>query len=278
MSLSPVFLFTPLAAGCWPDTTGCATADQDQCVDVKGTWIQSPHTGDWFFRDDRYGAFKGSSVAAPHDDGNPREPAKSIAFPHLGKAFIQKTKEGPLTQKYICSIMFGEYTVFGGNAWKECTLGGTHTLLQDKSPASGDPADKLSAGGKQDSLPTVQSGAAPTGAHVTKKGSQMASSLPTGRSHQTALVIDTRAGVSSAFQNRYNRLVESVNGANIKADIYTLRGNVAETGPGLVKGTPDQFVAPEGDEAEIDLVAWAAEQSYTLLLVAVDVKSAAQAA
>lgn len=98
--------------------------------------------------------------------------------------------------------------------------------------------------------------------------------LPTKKSHQTALVIDVRGGVSPQFKNRYQRLLESVNGNNIKVDVYTLRGNATATGPGLVAGSPDEFVAPDQDEAEIDLAAWAKDTEYNLLLVAVSPQAA----
>lgn len=95
-------------------------------------------------------------------------------------------------------------------------------------------------------------------------------SLPSGhRKHQTAVVIDVRNGASPAFVNRYTRLLQSLNGQNIKADIYTLRGNATSDGPGLVFGTPDEFVSPDQPAQEIDLQEWANEQGYTMLLVAV---------
>lgn len=91
--------------------------------------------------------------------------------------------------------------------------------------------------------------------------------LPTGRNHRTALVIDVRNGVTPDFTERYKRLLESVNGDNIKVDVYTLRSsNSSAGGPSLVRGTPDNnSSAPPAPE--IDLAAWAAEQGYDQLLI-----------
>lgn len=92
--------------------------------------------------------------------------------------------------------------------------------------------------------------------------------LPNSKEHRTALVIDIRSGVTADFRNRYQRLLESLNGNNIKVDVHTLRGNAANTGPGLVVGGPDAYVAPDQPAQEIDLLAWAADLGYTMLLVA----------
>lgn len=93
------------------------------------------------------------------------------------------------------------------------------------------------------------------------------SNLPTSRDHRTALVIDVRNGASPQFKERYNRLLQSVNGPNIKVDVFTLRGNATGDGPGLVPGTPDQYVAPNQPSQEIDLDAWASELGYDQLIV-----------
>lgn len=95
------------------------------------------------------------------------------------------------------------------------------------------------------------------------------SNLPTVRSHRTALVIDTRNGVDSKFQERYKRLLQSVNGPNIKVDIFTLRPNAVASGPALVPGTPDDSPAPDVPAASIDLNAWATGLGYDQLIVTV---------
>ncbi len=91
--------------------------------------------------------------------------------------------------------------------------------------------------------------------------------LPTGREHRTCLVIDVRNGITSEFRERYQRLLQSVNGPNIKVDVYTLRDNVTGDGPGLVPGTPDQYAAPLQPSQEIDLSEWAESVGYSQLLV-----------
>lgn len=49
---------------------------------------------------------------------------------------------------------------------------------------------------------------------------------PAGRSHRTALVVDGEAfDNNSTYNERVKRLVQSVNGPNIKVDIYVVRGD-----------------------------------------------------
>ena len=96
-----------------------------------------------------------------------------------------------------------------------------------------------------------------------------ASGLPTTRSHRTALVIDVRNGVNSQFRERYNRLLQSVNGPNIKVDVFTLRGNSLATGPALVPGKPEDTSAVDVPASPIDLNAWAAGLGYDQLIVTV---------
>lgn len=95
----------------------------------------------------------------------------------------------------------------------------------------------------------------------------MYDNLPSGRDHRTALVIDARNGITPEFRERYRRLLQSVNGENIKIDVYTLRGNASADGPGLVRGTPDEYTAPDQHPQEIDLYEWAGSIGYDMLIV-----------
>lgn len=95
--------------------------------------------------------------------------------------------------------------------------------------------------------------------------------LPTSRNHRTALVIDVRNGASADFQNRYERLLESVNGDNIKVDVFTLRGNLVQSGPALVAGAPGSAEPDFEEVEEIDLKAWARSLGYTQLLLSIPV-------
>jgi len=55
----------------------------------------------------------------------------------------------------------------------------------------------------------------------------------TEREHRTALVIDgDRFANDETYQERITRLLQSVNGVNIKTDVFTRKGNT------LVAGTP----------------------------------------
>jgi hypothetical protein len=57
------------------------------------------------------------------------------------------------------------------------------------------------------------------------------------KEHQSLLVFDATEGFDDKVEERFNRLVQSVNGQNIKVDIATLLGNpkiVAKTTPAQV--------------------------------------------
>ncbi len=95
----------------------------------------------------------------------------------------------------------------------------------------------------------------------------MYDNLPAHREHRTALVIDARNGITPEFRERYQRLLTSVNGDNIKVDVFTLRDNATGDGPGLVPGTPSQYAPPLQASQEIDLSEWAESLGYDQLLV-----------
>lgn len=95
--------------------------------------------------------------------------------------------------------------------------------------------------------------------------------LPSHREHRTALVIDIRNGVSADFENRYKRLLESVNGDNIKVDVFTLRSNLVASAPALVEGAPDAVAELDADEEEINLREWARSLGFTQLLLSIPV-------
>lgn len=81
------------------------------------------------------------------------------------------------------------------------------------------------------------------------------------RSHRTALVIDvSKSGSKGDFQERYNRLLQSVNGANIKVDVYTFDGVT------LRPGAPDAADGVEADSTS-SLEEFAAKLGYSQLLV-----------
>lgn len=56
--------------------------------------------------------------------------------------------------------------------------------------------------------------------------------LPFSRTHRTALVVDVRRGVDSEYEERVKRLFQSVNGSNIKVDIFNLTGPEATLAQG----------------------------------------------
>lgn len=84
-------------------------------------------------------------------------------------------------------------------------------------------------------------------------------SLPASRSHRTALFVNVSVDSSFGFRNRTARLLESLNGTNIKVDIYSVdpQGRISV---GLNFPT-------EAPDVNVDLVALATEAGYTQALI-----------
>lgn len=71
--------------------------------------------------------------------------------------------------------------------------------------------------------------------------------LPFSRTHRTALVVDVRRGVDSEYEERVKRLFASVNGSNIKCDIFNLTGPEAT----LTQGTTLPSAATVAAKADV---------------------------
>lgn len=84
------------------------------------------------------------------------------------------------------------------------------------------------------------------------------------KSHRTALIVDTTKGYSGKFQERVNRLLNSVNGPNIKVDVYTKQSSARET---ITPGAPSQ-TASSSPAATTDPQSFAKGLGYDLVLVA----------
>lgn len=92
------------------------------------------------------------------------------------------------------------------------------------------------------------------------------------RKHRTALFIDAVSPANGAFQERVNRLLQSVNGSGIKTDIH-----VVSPGSGASVQTVTQYadsvdLASTSADAELDvdaLKAWAKGQGYDQVLISV---------
>lgn len=82
-----------------------------------------------------------------------------------------------------------------------------------------------------------------------QKGNTMSNSLPTTRYHRTALVINTSEGVTSRFKERYERLLASVGGKNIKVDVFTQTS------------------------ADVDVAAWAKARGFDMLVTVTNPKA-----
>ena len=78
------------------------------------------------------------------------------------------------------------------------------------------------------------------------------------KQHRTALVIDVTKGFDGDFKERVNRLLQSVNGQNIKVDIFHFDGS------NVKPGAPP---TPAGTTSTVDIDAWAASQGYDQLVI-----------
>lgn len=90
-----------------------------------------------------------------------------------------------------------------------------------------------------------------------------------GRSHRTALVIDySDPSEPPDYRERVGRLLESLNGVNIKVDVYSYYGPAESKPTGLVAGPPkglSSYSPPSASfEQEVHNVA---VQGYSQVLV-----------
>lgn len=88
---------------------------------------------------------------------------------------------------------------------------------------------------------------------------------PNGRSHRTALVVDgERYDQGGAYTERTQRLLQSLNGDNIKVDVFAFRNGVVERTPNdtVVVDKPVAFPTPTSADVKAALI----EQGYEMVL------------
>ena len=88
-----------------------------------------------------------------------------------------------------------------------------------------------------------------------------------GRSHRTALFIDADALVDPTYSERVNRLLQSLNGPNIKTDLFSVASGNGASGVVRISSLAD--VAPNGPVAkatDAELHEWASVQGYDQVL------------
>ena len=110
---------------------------------------------------------------------------------------------------------------------------------------------------------------------------------PFKKTHRTALVIDARKGFAGSFKERAERLLQSVNGSNIKVDVFHIVGDTVTAGapkasaatasastapvPGeitLIPGAPGQYTIKGATVSLLDeLTAWSAKAGYDQLIL-----------
>lgn len=93
-------------------------------------------------------------------------------------------------------------------------------------------------------------------------------SIPNDRSHRTALFIDADALVDGTYKERVARLLQSLNGANIKTDIFSVSGGAPVNG-GVKRIGSLAEVAPNGatvKPTDAELSQWAKDQGYVQVL------------
>lgn len=87
-----------------------------------------------------------------------------------------------------------------------------------------------------------------------------------GRSHRTLLVIDLTGADGNAIE-RAERLVESVNGVNIKCDVITVKDGVA------VSGFAPELGGSSFDDSFASAKEFAKDNNYTQVLISQPAKS-----
>lgn len=91
----------------------------------------------------------------------------------------------------------------------------------------------------------------------------------TGRQHRTALFVDARD--LSKFEERANRLLQSLNGQNIKVDVFSVRPGNGNGGVVRVTGSPGSLAVDFDSVVDFDaseLSAWAKSKGYEMVLFA----------
>lgn len=87
------------------------------------------------------------------------------------------------------------------------------------------------------------------------------------KDHRTALVIDVNEFDDSDYRDRVKRLLQSVNGPNIKTDIFALRNDVL-TQVSDFEGIKDVVGSTTVTSDPTDSVRqWASEAGYTQVIV-----------
>lgn len=89
------------------------------------------------------------------------------------------------------------------------------------------------------------------------------------RDHRTALFVDT-TDASASFQERANRLIESLNGNQIKTDIFVVT-NGGVTVERVANGSKIANVPASGSFSVVGAREYAREQGYTQVLVSLPV-------
>lgn len=88
------------------------------------------------------------------------------------------------------------------------------------------------------------------------------------RNHRTALFIDADSlGNGSEYDERVRRLLQSLNGDNIKTDLFTVASGNGNGGVVRIKTLDvSASAAPASKASDAELTAWAADQGYVQVL------------
>ncbi len=86
------------------------------------------------------------------------------------------------------------------------------------------------------------------------------------RSHRTALFIDGDA-LDGEYKERVQRLLQSLNGPNIKTDLFTVSAGNGNGGVVRIKSLDvSASAAPSSKASDAELTAWAKDQGYVQVL------------
>lgn len=91
-------------------------------------------------------------------------------------------------------------------------------------------------------------------------------SIQSTRSHRTALFIDGDALDNGTYRERVERLLQSLNGPNIKTDLFTVAAGNGNGGVVRISSLADVSVNGHAKATDEELVSWAEAAGYDQVL------------
>ena len=91
-------------------------------------------------------------------------------------------------------------------------------------------------------------------------------SIQSARSHRTALFIDGDSLGNETYRERVERLLQSLNGPNIKTDLFSVASGNGVSGVVRISSLSDVASGPSAKVTDAELLEWASGQGYDQVL------------